>query len=64
MGHLKYRRCSASMPKVSERGTMSGSRKDRELKKLVSTINYDGLVGREVEEGESGRQVVVVPYEA
>ena len=52
------------MLKVSERGTMSGSRKDRELKKLVSTINYDGLVGREAEEGESGRQVVVVPYEA
>ncbi|RVW25808.1 hypothetical protein CK203_101074 [Vitis vinifera] len=38
-------------PNESKRGTLSGSRKDRELKKLVSTINYDGLAGREAEEG-------------
>ncbi|RVX00292.1 hypothetical protein CK203_024581 [Vitis vinifera] len=36
----------------SKRGTVSASRKERELKKLVSTINYDGLAGREAEEGE------------
>ena len=34
---------------------LSGSSNDRELKKLINTINYDGLVGREVEEGELGR---------
>ena len=47
-----------------KRGTLSGSRKERELKKLVSTINYDGVVGKETEEGELGRQMIVVPYEA
>ena len=39
----------------SKRGTLLASMKERELKKLVSTINYDGLVGREIEEGELGR---------
>lgn len=61
---IENKRCSANKPKVSKRGTMTGSRKDKELKKLVNTINYDGLAGREAEEGVSGRQVVVVPYEA
>ncbi|RVW30268.1 hypothetical protein CK203_098811 [Vitis vinifera] len=51
-------------PNESKRGTLSASRKDRELKKLVSTINYDELVGREAEEGELGRQITMVPYEA
>ncbi|RVW89155.1 hypothetical protein CK203_040263 [Vitis vinifera] len=46
-------------PNESKRGTLSGSRKDRELKKLVSTINYDGLAGRVAEEGELGRQITV-----
>lgn len=61
---IENRRCSVNKPKGSKRGTMSCSRKDKELKKLVNTINYDGLAGREVEEGESRRQVAVVPYEA
>ncbi|RVX16749.1 hypothetical protein CK203_006241 [Vitis vinifera] len=43
----------------SKRGTVSASRKERELKKLVSTINYDGLAGREAEEGELGRQITL-----
>ncbi|RVW34514.1 hypothetical protein CK203_109533 [Vitis vinifera] len=46
-------------PNESKRGTLSGSRKDRELKKLVNTINYDGLAGRVAEEGELGRQITV-----
>ena len=61
---IENRRCFIRKPNESKRGTLSGSRKDRELKKLVSTINYDGLAGREAEEGELGRQITVVPYEA
>ena len=61
---IENRRCLIRKPNESKRGTLLGSRKDRELKKLVSTINYDGFVGREAEEGEMGRQMTVVPYEA
>ena len=49
---------------MRKKKTLSGSRNDRELKKLINTINYDGLAGREVKEGELGRQIMVVPYEA
>ena len=61
---IENRRCFIRKSNEKKRGTLSGSRKDRELKKLVSTINYDGLAGRETEEGELGRQITVVPYEA
>ncbi|RVX14364.1 hypothetical protein CK203_017180 [Vitis vinifera] len=61
---IENRRCFIKKPNESKRGMLSGSRKDRELKKLISIINYDGLAGREAEEGELGRQIVVVPYEA
>ncbi|RVW38097.1 Peptide-N(4)-(N-acetyl-beta-glucosaminyl)asparagine amidase [Vitis vinifera] len=61
---IENRRCFISKPNESKRGTLSASRKDRELNKLVNTINYDGLAGRVAEEGELGRQIVVVPYEA
>ena len=61
---IEKMRCFIKKPNESKRGTLWGSRKDRELKKLVSTINYDGLAGREVEKGEVGRQITVVPYEA
>ena len=37
------------------------SRKDRKLKKLFNTINYDDIAGREAEGGGLGRQAVVVP---
>ena len=59
---IENRRCFIKKSNEKKRGTLSGSRKDRELKKLVSTINYDGVVGRETEEGELGRQISVVPY--
>ena len=61
---IENRRCFIKKPNESKRGMLSGSRKDRELKKLISIINYDGLAGREAEKGELGRQIVVVPYEA
>ena len=61
---IENRRCFIKKPNESKRGTLSGLRKDRELKKLVSTINYDGLAGREAEEGEVERQIFMVPYEA
>ncbi|WKA03334.1 hypothetical protein VitviT2T_021449 [Vitis vinifera] len=61
---IENRRCSANKSKVNKKGTMSCTRKDGELKKLFSTINYDGLAGREAEDGDLGRQVVMVPYEA
>ncbi|RVW38145.1 hypothetical protein CK203_091289 [Vitis vinifera] len=59
--------CSFSLPGDAssgslmrkKRGTLSGSRKERELKKLVSTINYDGVAGKETKEGELGRQMTV-----
>ncbi|RVW44210.1 hypothetical protein CK203_089437 [Vitis vinifera] len=57
---IENRRCSANKSKVNKKGTMSCTRKDGELKKLFSTINYDGLAGREAEDGDLGRQVVVV----
>ncbi|KAL6347778.1 hypothetical protein AAG906_026307 [Vitis piasezkii] len=56
---IENRRCFIRKSNEKKRGTLSGSRKDRELKKLVSTINYDGVVGRETEEGELGRQITV-----
>ena len=61
---MENRRCLIRKHNESKRGTSSVSRKDRELKKLVSSINYDGLAGREAEEGMLGRQMTVVPYEA
>ena len=61
---IENRRCSVNKSKVNKKGTMSCTRKDGELKKLFSTINYDGLAGREAEDGDLGRQVVMVPYEA
>ena len=61
---IQNRRGVIRKPNERKRGTLSASRKDRELKKLVSTINYDELVGREAEEGELGRQITMVPYEA
>ncbi|KAL6311459.1 hypothetical protein AAG906_011990 [Vitis piasezkii] len=61
---IENRRCFIRKSNEKKRGTWSGSRKERELKKLVSTINYDGVAGRETEEGELGRQMTVVPYEA
>ena len=61
---IDNRRGVIRKPNDSKRGTLSASREKKELKKLVSTINYDGLAGREAEEGELGRQITVVPYEA
>ncbi|RVW86846.1 hypothetical protein CK203_036077 [Vitis vinifera] len=61
---IKNRRGVIRKSNDSKRGTVSTSRKERELKKLVSTINYDGLAGREAEKGELGRQITLVPYEA
>ena len=61
---IENRRGVIRKPNDSKRRTLSASRKERELKKLVSTFNYDGLAGREAEEGELGRQITVVPYEA
>ena len=61
---IDNRRGVIKKPNDSKRGTLSASRKKKELKKLVSTINYDGLAGREAEEGKLGRQITVVPYEA
>ena len=61
---IENRRGVIRKPNDSKRGTLSASRKERELKKLVSTFNYDGLAGREAEEGELGRQITLVPYEA
>ena len=61
---IENRRCFIRKPNESKREPLSGSRKDRELKKLVSTINYDGLVRRKAKEGELGRKITVVPYEA
>ena len=61
---IENRRGVIRKPNDSKRGTLSASRKERELKKLVSTFNYDGLAGREAEEGKLGRQITVVPYEA
>ena len=40
---------------------MSISRKERELKDLMSTINYDGVARRKIEIGNVGRQIFVVP---
>ncbi|RVX03321.1 hypothetical protein CK203_019843 [Vitis vinifera] len=56
---IENRRCFIRKSNEKKRGTLSGSRKERELKKLVSTINYDGVAGRETEEGELGRQMTV-----
>ena len=61
---IENRRCFIRKSNEKKRGTLSDSRKERELKKLVSTINYDGVAGRETEEGELRRQMTVVPYEA
>ena len=61
---IDNRRGVIRKPNDSKRGTLSASREKKELKKLVSTINYDGLAGREAEEGKLGRQITVVPYEA
>ena len=58
---IENRRCSVSASKAGERGTMSSSRKERELKKLISTINYDGAAGREAEVRNEGRQISVIP---
>ena len=61
---IENRKCFIRKSNEKKRGTLSGSRKDRELKKLISTINYDGVTGRETKDGELGRQMTVVPYEA
>ena len=61
---IENRRCFIKKSNEKKKKTLSGSRNDRELKKLINTINYDGLAGREVEEEELGRQIMVVPYEA
>ena len=57
---IESRRCAASSLKASKRGTMSISRKERELKELISTINYDGVARRKIEIGNVGRQIFVV----
>ena len=58
---IENRRCFVSASKAGKRGTMSSSRKERELKKLISTINYDGAAGREAEVRNEGRQISVIP---
>ena len=58
---IESRRCFVSASKAGKRGTMSSSRKERELKKLISTINYDGAAGREAEVRNEGRQISVIP---
>ncbi|RVW99999.1 hypothetical protein CK203_024721 [Vitis vinifera] len=59
IGAVSLRSREVRKSNEKKRGTLSGSRKERELKKLVSTINYDGVAGRETEEGELGRQMTV-----
>ena len=44
---IESRRCYASLLKASKKCTMSISRKERELKKLFSTINYNDVAERE-----------------
>ena len=54
-------RCSFSSPKVGKKGTMSNSNKERELKKFISTINYDGVASKKIEIGKVGMQIFVAP---
>ncbi|RVW33707.1 hypothetical protein CK203_115486 [Vitis vinifera] len=53
---IESRRCAASSLKASKKGTMSISRKERELKDLISTINYDGVARRKIEIGNVGNK--------
>ena len=58
---IESRMCSFSSPKVGKKGTMSNSNKERELKKFISTINYDGVASRKIEIGKVGMQIFVAP---
>ncbi|RVW87269.1 Transposon Ty3-I Gag-Pol polyprotein [Vitis vinifera] len=56
---IESRRCAASSLKASKKGTMSISRKERELKDLISTINYDGVARRKIEIGNVDKRKVI-----